>query len=104
MKTPGEISFEMISEASVPEPAARPWKPSPVAASNLGPRSVAAHNSREPAEATLAVPCVVDLAVVDAAEVPPAETANPRTATKATATTRRRGAAEMFMCASITDF
>ena len=49
MKTPGEISFEMISEASVPEPAARPWKLSPVAASNFGPRSVAAHNSREPA-------------------------------------------------------
>ena len=49
MKTPGEISCERISEARVDEPAARPWKPSPVAASNFGPRSVAANSSREPA-------------------------------------------------------
>ena len=49
MNTPGLISLARISEAKVPEPAALPWKPSPVAASNFGPRSVAAHSSREPA-------------------------------------------------------
>ncbi len=49
MKTPGLISLARISEASVPEPAALPWKESPVAASNFGPRSVAAHSSSEPA-------------------------------------------------------
>jgi hypothetical protein len=106
MKTPGEISPERISEASVDDPAPRPWKTSPVAASNSGPRTVVVYNSREPAYATLAVPCigavVVIVVVVDELEHPAADTTNARTAIEVTAALRQRDGVLIF--ASITDF